>query len=274
MSGDLDPEFRFETVPFQPDGGCPILSCLLLLFFGIPLAAATGVFSSIALEPILQVANYIPEWTLFFFAIAAAFMLINTPLMLFVYFTVRGGKMRNPAVVTILVMLISVVFIGSALLTEFVFWLLPGKVNLVIEMVVAYIAYGLAAAATVGIMITNGRRTASQPFCTVCQTWKKEHFQRQVNIPPHVLVRAVESGDIVPLADYDMRRPGPWKVTVTACPNCQLESPAEVKVDQETTDTRGQKKTVTLVHISYPGEAAVVLEEIFTPSKKKRKDQE
>jgi hypothetical protein len=268
-----DSGLRFETAPFQPDGGCPPLSLILLLLFGFPLALATGVFSSWALTPILNAANLIPEWTLFTIAIGLAFFVINAPLMLLVYFAVRWGKIRNPTIVTVVSVIFGVILIGSAVLIECVTRFGPGMQPLIMDEVVAYVAYSLAAAGTVAVMLYC-RQTASKPFCTACNSWKTVHFQRRVYIPVNVLVPAVQRGDVVPLAEFDMRRDGPLTVTVTACPNCQLEVPAEVKVEQATTDSRGHTKNVTLAHVSYPGHAAVVLEEIFSPSARRGQAEE
>jgi hypothetical protein len=52
-------------------------------------------------------------------------------------------------------------------------------------------------------------------FCTDCGPWKKVHFKRKIAMPAHVLLRAVETGDVVALADYNVRREGPLTLTVT-----------------------------------------------------------
>jgi hypothetical protein len=147
-----------------------------------------------------------------------------------------------------------------------VLWIANGLVGLIEEDVVASaITYGVVALISALILVMASRLVASQPFCTDCSTWKTVHFKRKVAMPAHVLLRAVETGDVVPLADYNVSMEGPLTLTVTACPNCGLEAPAEVKLEQTTADARGRPKVETLAHVRYPGSAAVVLEAIFQP---------
>jgi hypothetical protein len=126
-------------------------------------------------------------------------------------------------------------------------------------MVVAGCGFGSAAMA---------HSRASQPFCAPCGSWKKVRLQRRLGVPAHILYRAVQTGDVMPLAELDLTREGPMRLTVTACPSCGLEVPAEVKLEHQTIDGRGRARTEVLAHVTYPGSAAVVLEAIFDPEDK------
>ncbi len=260
-----EPDLRFETRPYEPDGGCPPLGFLLILVLGVPCAVVTGVFTAWLFGVSFDFVQQIPEWHLFLLALVGGFLLLHAPLIFVVWVAVRWGKVRSARAVEVA----SGVVVAAAVLPAVLFELrtrygpgLPGPSE---DEYFSYATYGVSCIIIAAIMIGVARKAASHPFCTECDTWKKVRFKRKVNLPPHILLSAVRSGDLVRLAEYDTSREGPLTVTVTACPYCGLDAPAEVKIEQMTIDARGRHKLDELAHVSYPGPATVVLEAIFSP---------
>jgi hypothetical protein len=91
-------------------------------------------------------------------------------------------------------------------------------------------------------------------------------LSRRLDLPSDFLLRAVKTGDIVPLADHDLsRNMGPLVLNVAVCPRCGPDAPVDVQVQQTTLGPRGEKKVHELAHVTYPGEAMRVLDALFEP---------
>jgi hypothetical protein len=264
-SGGTDPGLRFETTPYQPDGGCPPLGWLLILLLGVPVAAGTGYLTAWAFPYLMELIAQVEILQLYLLLMAAVFVMFALPVIAVVRVAVRLAKVRNPGAVTAAALLVWATMVGTAVFVEYDARFRPGLPELMEAEVASYITFGVVSLITGAMIVAGARQLASQPFCAECRTWKKVRFRRKVGLPPQVLLRAVRTGDVLPLADCDVSREGMMTLTVTACPNCGLDAPSEVKLEQTTTDSRGRPVVSVLAHVSYPGSAAVVLEEIFRP---------
>src|SRR5262245_5921899 len=92
---DADPGLRFQTTPYEPEGGCPPLGFLLILLLSVPFAVAAG-YVTVKIYPYLfKWCNNIDNWYFYFFAFLMEFLLLSLPMILAFYAGVWLGKVRN-----------------------------------------------------------------------------------------------------------------------------------------------------------------------------------
>jgi hypothetical protein len=120
---------------------------------------------------------------------------------------------------------------------------------------------GIAAATAFIIM----RKKASQPFCSLCNTWKQTRFLAKPDIARVTLLQAIKSGNVGLLA---VQEPSPTagslKVHLSTCKQCGTATSVEVKIEEISKNSKGQESVQEVAHVSYPGEALRVLESLFT----------
>jgi hypothetical protein len=111
------------------------------------------------------------------------------------------------------------------------------------------------------------RASASEPFCPSCRTWKKTRPLGRLNIPRDLARQVIAAGEVVRLAGHDLAPgAGPLMMEVAVCPNCGPGEPVDVTFKEVTRNAKGQEKSVTLTHVTYPGESLPVLESLFEVS--------
>jgi hypothetical protein len=121
----------------------------------------------------------------------------------------------------------------------------------------------IVAGAACGILVASAR----EPFCTQCASWKKTRQLGRLRIPSDRAVQILTSGEIVQLAEHSFgHAAGPLVIRVAECPNCGTEAPVEVLVSEVTKNAKGQEKVKELARVTYPGEAVPVLDALAKPS--------
>jgi hypothetical protein len=262
-SASPGPALRFDTVPYRPDGGCPPLGLLLTLVLMFLVAVPAGLVASTVI-PLIWAIPFVPD-ELTFLLYLAVFFILAALVAGAGRLGVRLGKVRNPVAATVASVLGVGVLVASTAYCEYEALMVPG--NFVPEReVMAYISYGAAAVGGAALAVFGLRSKASAPFCTDCRTWKVARLSRRLDLTSDFLVKAIKTGDIVPLADHDLsRNTGPLVLNVAVCPRCGPDAPVDVQVQQTTVGPRGEKKVHELAHVTYPGEAMRVLDALFEP---------
>jgi hypothetical protein len=271
MSDDLPPDpeptppppgssMYFEVTPYQPDGGAPFLGVLLTLGLLVPGGVVAGWLLS-ELIPWVWAIPVVPEKLLFLILLLAFFGLGVAALMPGRW-GLRWGRIRNPFVASAAgVFGVAVI---AVTLARCEYHRVLGQPNIELEDGLSWLAYAVGAVSMGAIAIWGFRAVASAPFCSQCNTWKIARHSRNLDLAPDYLLRAVTTGDILPLADYDLsRNQGHLMLKVSVCPRCGEDAPVEVQVQHTTVNAKGEKKIVDLATTSYPGEALRVLDALF-----------
>jgi hypothetical protein len=120
---------------------------------------------------------------------------------------------------------------------------------------------GIVAATAFIIM----RKKATEPYCSLCNTWKQTRYVGKPNVARVTLLQAIKSGNVGPLANPELSSTGgTLKVHLSTCQQCGTNSSVEVKVEEVSKNSKGQERAQEVAHVSYPGEALRVLEALFT----------
>ncbi|MBI1917371.1 MAG: hypothetical protein HYS12_21940, partial [Planctomycetes bacterium] len=114
-----------------------------------------------------------------------------------------------------------------------------------------------------GLSLFGARSAAARPFCSQCGRWKQERFVGTL--------REVEDGDPLTLLRKGHltsllgHRPAPeggeLALSAAVCPCCVKEAPIDVRLERVT--ARKNKPVGELAHLSFPGEALSVLDQLF-----------
>jgi len=261
------PAPRFDTVPYQPDGGCPPLGLLLTLLLMVAVAVPAGWAGSAVLTLVwnlIAVIGFFEEKLLLLLLLAVYFGL-SMLVVLAGTLGVRWGKVRNPTVAGIAGLSGVGVMVATTAYLEY-HAVLAANQAIGEADVMAYIAYGLGGIGSMVFAFWVLRTKASAPFCGECRTWKVKRMSRKLDLAPEKLLRAIRTGDIVPLADYDLSRDrGLLVLNVAVCPTCGEAGTVDVQVQEVTTTPKGHKQVKELAHVSYPGEVLRVLDALFEP---------
>jgi hypothetical protein len=271
MSDDLSPDaeptltppgssMSFEVTPFQPDGGAPFLGILLTISLLVPGGLVVGWLLS-ELIPWVWAIPVVPE-ELLFFVLLLAFFGLGAGALVPGRWALCWGRIRNPFVAGAAA--VFGVAVIAVTLARCEYHRMLGQPNIELEDAVSWFAYGVGAISLAGFASWGYRAIASAPFCTQCNTWKVARHSRHVHLAPDYLLRAVTTGEIVPLADHDLSRDqGDLVLKVSVCPRCGDDASVEVQVEQITVTPKGQRKVVEMAHISYPGQALRVLDALL-----------
>jgi ssDNA-binding Zn-finger/Zn-ribbon topoisomerase 1 len=126
-----------------------------------------------------------------------------------------------------------------------------------------YIYWAVEFLIMAGVALAVMRKATMRPFCTDCQSWKKNHWLGGLLPPPEEAARAVTAGKLDHLEDHD---PAPKKrelrLHVAVCPRCHSDGPLEVRLVR-IVKTQGRDQETELAHVTYPGEALAALEKLF-----------
>jgi hypothetical protein len=120
------------------------------------------------------------------------------------------------------------------------------------------IAVGMAAAVAAG--------GAAEPFCADCRRWKKARPLAVVKQPGEAAAAALSAGELTRL-ETPIEGPDaiPCALTVAVCPGCGADGPVDVKLTHTFKDKKGNDRTRTLAHMTYPGAALRVFEALARP---------
>lgn len=125
----------------------------------------------------------------------------------------------------------------------------------------SYIYWSLEMLLVAGIGFAGMLGSASDPFCLNCRNWKSSRPLGRIAIPRDAALAAIQSGDVVQLAEHDFSAAdGTLALTVAECKQCGQEATIEVKLEEVTKDAKGKESTKLLAHVTYPGHALPVLE--------------
>jgi hypothetical protein len=105
---------------------------------------------------------------------------------------------------------------------------------------------------------------AAEPFCSTCNTWKKSRQLGTLVGSDYKVVELLRSGEIQKLNDHDPApNGGDLVLTVAACPNCQTNSPIAIKVEEMTTNSKGEVSKTKRAHLVLAGETLTEFEKLF-----------
>jgi hypothetical protein len=269
MNDDIPPDLEptpsspmcFEVTPYQPDGGAPFLGVLLTVGLLVPGAVLAGWLLS-ELIPWVWAIPVIPE-KLLFLILLLAFFGLGAAALVPGRWGLYWGRIRSPFVASAAGVFGVAVLVTTLARCEYQRLLALPNIDWE-EPILSWLAYGVGAVSMGAFAIWGFRAVASAPFCSQCNTWKVARHSRKLDLAPDYLLHAVTTGDILPLADYDLsRNQGHMTLKVSVCPRCGEDAPVEVQVQQLTVTAKGEKKTVDLATTSYPGQALRVLDALF-----------
>src|SRR5262245_50861886 len=191
----------FEVTTYQPDGGAPFLGVLLTLGLLVPGGVFAGWLLS-ELIPWVWAIPVIPE-KLLFLLLLLAFFGLGAAALYPGRWGLRWGKIRSPFVaafagafgVGVIAVTLARCEYHRLLALQNIDWEEP---------ILSWVAYGVGAVALGAMAIWGFRALAAAPFCTQCNTWKIARHSRNLDLAPDYLLHAVTTGDILPLADYDL----------------------------------------------------------------------
>jgi hypothetical protein len=259
---------RFAAEPYEPDGGCSFGGGALLIGLSLPAGVLLGF-----------VASFIGQWM---------YLILIFPLGIGLLLGLAGalgikvGKVRSPWLAGLAgfiggcVAMISVQFFDylryAAGMTNFFGYIdlaaqhgvtigrtAPSSTDKGINLgyVGTYIYWFVELLIVALVAFVIMRNTASEPFCTECQTWKKRRKLATFRSTLDRLVIALEEGDLVRLLVEEEWSPkgGEGLLTACVCPECQSRGTIDVKLEQVTKTAKNQETRKELVHVTYPGKA-------------------
>ena len=129
----------------------------------------------------------------------------------------------------------------------------------------SYIYWVVELLIVAGITFAMVRGQTREPFCAECSLWKSFRRLGAFAGEPDAALAGVTSGDVNALA---AAKPGalssPLELHVAECANCRRAG-ASVKLEQLTTNHKGQLERKVLAHTVWPVESVGVLDSLFAP---------
>jgi len=129
----------------------------------------------------------------------------------------------------------------------------------------SYIYWVVELLIVAGITFAMVRGQTREPFCAECSLWKSFRRLGAFAGEPDAALAGVTSGDVSALA---AAKPGalsgPLELHVAECANCRRAG-ASVKLEQLTTNHKGQLERKVLAHTVWPAESVGVLDSLFAP---------
>ncbi|WP_428939475.1 hypothetical protein [Fontivita pretiosa] len=117
-----------------------------------------------------------------------------------------------------------------------------------------------------GITFGMVKNATSQPFCAACDQWKQSRVLGFFSGDPAAATRSIQAGDL-----NQMRAAGSTaeltnhRLSVAWCSSCGDEGTIHLKLEQITTDGKGNVTTRTVAHGTYPAVAMSALAALFAP---------
>ena len=129
----------------------------------------------------------------------------------------------------------------------------------------SYIYWVVELLIVAGVTFAMVRGQTREPFCTECSLWKSFRRLGAFGGEPETALAGVTGGDVNALA---AAQPGvldsPLELHVAECDNCRRAG-ANVKLEQLTTNHKGQLERKVLAHTVWPAESVSVLDSLFAP---------
>jgi hypothetical protein len=107
--------------------------------------------------------------------------------------------------------------------------------------------------------------SAKDPFCTQCNSWKKERDLATLDSNCEELKCILEDGDLAKLRALQVAPvPGVAAfISAAVCPTCGATAPIAVKLGRIAANAKGEKIRTEVLHVNYPGDALAELEAIL-----------
>jgi hypothetical protein len=106
-------------------------------------------------------------------------------------------------------------------------------------------------------------QAATKPFCKQCRCWKQSQSLGRTSAPAALLQHALANGELTRLAALNLADPyGKLRIHVAVCPRCGPDAPVDVKLQEIGRDKKGNDTYTELAHVTYPGAALHVFEEL------------
>jgi len=129
-----------------------------------------------------------------------------------------------------------------------------------------YIYWGAEVLLAGGLSFWLMWQAAAKPFCRQCRSWKETRSMGRTNAPALLLKNALTNGELTRLAALNLADPyGKLRIHVAVCARCGPEAPVDVQLQEMGRDKKGNDSYTQLAHVTYPGEALHVFEELARP---------
>ncbi len=126
-----------------------------------------------------------------------------------------------------------------------------------------YIYWASEVVIVAGFAFYIGMLGAKQPYCNLCSNWKTRKELGIIRGPSEDARSAIEQGNLDLLSAIGRSASaGGLVVRAATCPKCGADSSVDVELRQVTKTKKGDH-TKILCHVTYPGSAISVLEQIF-----------
>ncbi len=129
----------------------------------------------------------------------------------------------------------------------------------------SYIYWGAEAFIIAAIAFYFLLDAASQPFCSLCESWKPSSVVGGFEATSVNVKEALRSGDFKFLAEYSTPSTASLALTLFRCPTCQAESTIDAKLESITVNKKGETSKSKLCTVTYPAEAAAAFDAVFQP---------
>jgi lysine biosynthesis protein LysW len=281
---------RFETEPYQVTGGVNLVGACILFSFTIPAALLCGFLLS-----------FIGQWfyLILLFPGAAALGVVALG-----FVGVQTGKVHSPLTAGLIGALAGIATMLAMHYFDYLRFLgllqaqapgfpAPGLFGFIdaraqagvvlagkgggqgmnLGYVGSYIYFAVELLFVVAICGAAIYGFARAPFCTACNSWKKERTLGGFTLPVRgkapetcdAAKAAFSKGDVTMLINEDPEREGEhvsFVLTAFECPNCGEETPVDVTLKCATKDKEGKDVLVELAKVTYAAEAVPVLERL------------
>jgi len=279
---------RFPAVPYRPEGGFRLWGMIKLFSILAVGAALVGMLASLVGQ--------------MYYVILLYPLAMGIALAFIGYYAVNKAKIRNPALAGFAGLLAGMLAIVAMHFSDYKLALrnlqdteapIPGNVRFALTQQPRFEVY-LVTTAQAGFRVCGDndagfnlgpqatwaywmaelvlvcslttlatRSEASAPFCSQCGQWKSERFLGRMRGQTREVVVACRRGDLTTLNAHGIAdRKGDMALSAWVCPQCALNAPIDVQVEQRNTAAR-EDGTPAVLHLTYPGEALPVLEDLF-----------
>lgn len=281
---------RFVPVPYRPEGGFGFLGLPLMLGILLLGAALLG-----------WLASFVGRW---YYVILLYPLAMGIGLAFIGFYAVHVAKVRNPTLAGMVGALSALVAIGTMHYCDYQHVLADldsgeSRLPLVVRATlsqrrgfevylvsmarlgltvvgrgesgfhlgeVATITYWLVELLVVGsLTVIATRSEAHAPFCSECGEWKEERPLGHLQGHAADLVHLCRKGELAVLPEHAIPgERGELAVSAWVCPHCGVRAPIELRLEQGTMAAHASGAPA-LLHLTFPGEAYPMLEQMFNP---------
>ncbi len=127
-----------------------------------------------------------------------------------------------------------------------------------------YLYWTIEGLIVAAIAAFGGSTGARDPFCSSCRHWKEDRFLGTLADGGPEQQKQLQRGDLGAMVCW---RPalasGELVLTASVCPRCTRETPIDLKIERNPRGRREPTSQNLPLHMTYPGEALPVLEQLF-----------